>query len=158
MVVKIIDTIYGGYGIAKYENGKIIFIPHSVENDILDITIIKENKKFSYASINKIIEKSNYRIDPKCKYAGICGGCVFNHINYNKQIDIKKNIIINSIRNINYKNDDIKIIFNSNNKGYRFKTNDFVEVDECYVMKNSLLQKIKSFVIENNLTESIYDI
>lgn len=39
MEIKIIDTAYGGYGIAKDENGKVIFVPHSVEGDVLDITI-----------------------------------------------------------------------------------------------------------------------
>ena len=71
MEVKIIDTAYGGYGIAKDENGKIIFVPHSVEGDLLDIYFTKESKKFSYGIIKKIIEPSEYRIKPKCKYAGI---------------------------------------------------------------------------------------
>ncbi len=77
-----IDTAYGGYGITKDENGKVVFIPHTVEDDVLYITITKESKKFSYASVNEIIEASPYRIKPLCKYTGICGGCLFNHIDY----------------------------------------------------------------------------
>ena len=172
MEVKIIDTAYGGYGVSKGENGKMIFIPHSVEGDILDITITKESKKFSYGIINKIIESSQYRIEPKCIYSGICGGCLFSHIDYNKQLDIKKNIVLNAIRNIDLKK-DIKIIFNENfnyrlrvnmiaNNGkvgfYRFKSNDFVNVEECCILKESLFEKIKYFVSENNITGSIYAI
>ncbi|KLI14949.1 TRAM domain-containing protein [Brachyspira hyodysenteriae] len=172
MEVKIIDTAYGGYGIAKDENGKVIFIPHSVEGDILDITITKESKKFSYASINKIIESSQFRINPKCKYAGICGGCLFNHIEYNKQLDTKKNVVLNAIRNIDF-NNDIKMIYGENinyrlrvnmiaDNGkigfYRFKSNDFVNIDECIILKESLFEKIKNFASENNITGSIYAI
>ncbi len=172
MKVKIIDTAYGGYGVSKDENGKIIFAAHSVEGDILDITITKESKKFSYASINKIIEASKYRIEPKCIYSGICGGCLFSHIDYNKQLDIKKNIVLNAIRNIDFKK-DIKIIFNENfnyrlrvnmiaHNGkigfYKFKSNDFVNVEECVILKESLFEKIKYFVSENNITGSIYAI
>lgn len=172
MKVKIIDTAYGGYGIAKDENGKVIFIPHSVEGDILDITITKESKKFSYASINKIIESSQFRINPKCKYAGICGGCLFNHIEYNKQLDIKKNVVLNAIRNIDF-NNDIKMIYGENinyrlrvnmiaDNGrigfYRFKSNDFVNIDECVILKESLFDKIKNFASENNITGNIYSI
>ncbi|MEI0509750.1 class I SAM-dependent RNA methyltransferase [Brachyspira intermedia] len=170
MKVKIIDTAYGGYGIAKDENGKVIFVAHSVEGDILDITITKESKKFSYASINKIIESSKFRIKPKCKYAGICGGCLFNHIEYNKQLDIKKNVVLNAIRNIDF-NKDIKIICGNNvhyrlrvnmiadNGGigfYRFKSNEFVNIDECIILKGSLFEKIKNFASKNNITGSIY--
>ncbi|MCZ9918593.1 class I SAM-dependent RNA methyltransferase [Brachyspira hyodysenteriae] len=172
MEVKIIDTAYGGYGIAKDENGKVIFIPHSVEGDILDITITKESKKFSYASINKIIESSQFRINPKCKYAGICGGCLFNHIEYNKQLDTKKNVVLNAIRNIDF-NNDIKMIYGENinyrlrvnmiaDNGrigfYRFKSNDFVNIDECVILKESLFDKIKNFASENNITGNIYSI
>lgn len=172
MEVKIIDTAYGGYGIAKNENGKVIFVPHSVEGDILDITITKESKKFSYGIINKIIEPSQYRIKPKCKYAGICGGCLFNHIDYNKQLDIKKNIVLNALRNIDF-NKDIKIISSKNNNYrlrvnmvadngkigfYRFKSNEFVNVDECCILKESLFKRIKNFTLENNITGSIYTI
>ena len=121
MKVKIIDTAYGGYGSAKDDKGKVIFIPHSVEGDVLDITIAKESKKFSYASVNEIIEASPHRIKPLCKYAGVCGGCLFNHIDYNKQIDIKKNIVSNAVRNIDYKK-DIKII-RSKNSNYRLRVN-----------------------------------
>ncbi|EKV56635.1 class I SAM-dependent RNA methyltransferase [Brachyspira hampsonii] len=172
MEVKIIDTAYGGYGIAKDENGKVIFVVHSVEGDILDITITKESKKFSYASINRIIESSKYRIKPKCKYAGICGGCLFNHIEYNKQLDIKKNIVLNALRNINF-NKEIKIICSKNfnyrlrvnmiaHNGkigfYRFKSNDFVNIDECIILKESLFERIKNFASENNITGNIYAI
>ena len=170
MKVKIIDTAYGGYGIAKDENGKVIFVAHSVEGDILDITITKESKKFSYASINKIIESSKFRIKPKCKYAGICGGCLFNHIEYNKQLDIKKNVVLNAIRNIDF-HKDIKIICRNNvhyrlrvnmiaDNGrigfYRFKSNEFVNIDECIILKGSLFEKIKNFASKNNITGSIY--
>ena len=172
MKVEIIDTVYGGYGIAKSNDGKVIFTPHSVDGDVLDINITKENKKFSYASIEKIIEPSKYRIKPRCKYAGICGGCLFNHIDYNKQLSIKKNIVLNAIRNIEYKK-DIKIIYDKNynyrlrvnmiaSNGsigfYRFKTNDFIAIDECVILKESLFKKIKDFSKENNITGSIYAI
>lgn len=172
MKVKIIDTAYGGYGIAKDDKGKVIFIPHSVEGDVLDITIAKESKKFSYASVNEIIEASPHRIKPLCKYAGVCGGCLFNHIDYNKQIDIKKNIVSNAVRNIDYKK-DIKIIrsknsnyrlrvnmiaVNGNIGFYKFKSNDFVNIDECIVLKESLFKRIKNFVYNNNITGNIYAI
>ena len=176
MEVKIIDTAYGGYGIAKDKNGKIIFTAHSVEGDLLDIYFTKESKKFSYGIIKKIIEPSEYRIKPKCKYAGICGGCVFCHIDYNKQLDIKKKIVLNAIRNLDYIK-DIKIIYNKNinyNEGYRlrvnmiafngnvgfyrFKSNDFIDIDECIILKKSLFKRIKDFAKENNITGSIYSI
>ena len=170
MKVEIIDTAYGGYGIAK--DGKIIFVAHSVEGDVVDILIKKENKNFCYANINNIIEPSKYRIKPKCKYAGICGGCVFNHIEYNKQLEIKKSIVLNSIRNIEY-NNKINIIKSPNEHYrlrvnmiakdgsigfYKFNTNAFVAINECIILKEGLFNKIKNFANCNNITGNIYAI
>ena len=170
MKVEIIDTAYGGYGIAK--EGKIIFVAHSVEGDVVDVLIKKENKNFCYANINTIITPSRHRIKAKCKYAGICGGCVFNHIEYNKQLEIKKNIVLNSIRNIEY-NNEINIIESPNEHYrlrvnmiaqngsigfYKFNTNEFVNIDECIILKEKLFNKIKNFANHNNITGNIYAI
>ena len=170
MKVKIIDTAYGGYGIAK--EGKIVFVAHSVEGDIVDILVKKENKNFCYANINTIITPSRHRIKAKCKYAGICGGCVFNHIEYNKQLEIKKNIVLNAIRNIEY-NNNINIIESPNEHYrlrvnmiaqngsigfYKFNTNEFVNIDECIILKEKLFNKIKNFANHNNITGNIYAI
>ena len=170
MKVEIIDTAYGGYGVAK--EGKIIFVAHSVEGDVVDISIKKENKNFCYANINSIIQPSKHRIKSKCKYAGICGGCVFNHIEYNKQLEIKKNIVLNSIRNIEYKNKiniikspnehyrlRVNMIAQNGNIGfYKFNTNEFVNIDECIILKEKLFCKIKNFVNHSNITGNIYAI
>lgn len=170
MKVEIIDTAYGGYGIAK--EGKIIFVAHSVEGDVVDISINKENKNFCYANINSIIHPSKHRIKAKCKYAGICGGCVFNHIEYNKQLEIKKSIVLNSIRNIEYKNKiniikspnehyrlRVNMIAQNGNIGfYKFNTNEFVAIDECIILKEKLFDKIKNFSLRNNITGNIYAI
>ncbi|MEI0596464.1 class I SAM-dependent RNA methyltransferase [Brachyspira pilosicoli] len=170
MKVEIIDTAYGGYGVAK--EGKIIFVAHSVEGDVVDISIKKENKNFCYANINSIIQPSKHRIKSKCKYAGICGGCVFNHIEYNKQLEIKKSIVLNSIRNIEYKNKiniikspnehyrlRVNMIAQNGNIGfYKFNTNEFVNIDECIILKEKLFCKIKNFVNHSNITGNIYAI
>lgn len=170
MKVEIIDTAYGGYGVAK--EGKIIFVAHSVEGDVVDISINKENKNFCYANINSIIQPSKHRIKAKCKYAGICGGCVFNHIEYNKQLEIKKSIVLNSIRNIEYKNKiniikspnehyrlRVNMIAQNGNIGfYKFNTNEFVNIDECIILKEKLFFKIKNFVNHSNITGNIYAI
>ena len=170
MKVKIIDTAYGGYGIAK--EGKIVFVAHSVEGDVVDILVKKENKNFCYANINSIIEPSKHRIKSKCKYAGICGGCVFNHIEYNKQLEIKKNIVLNAIRNIEYNNNinivespnehyrlRVNMIAQNGNIGfYKFNTNEFVNIDECIILKDKLFDKIKNFSKHNNITGNIYAI
>lgn len=171
MHIKITDTAYGGFGVGKDKVGKVIFVPYSVEGDTLDVSITKESKSFAYAKINDIIEASRYRIAPKCHYSNKCGGCLFAHIDYKKQIKIKENILKNSIRKCY--TEDVEIVeskteryrlrasliaLNGEVGFYGFKSRNFINIEDCIVMKLELFNKIKSFASTNNITGEIYAI
>ena len=62
-----------GRGIA-YINNKITFIRNALPEEIVDVIIIKENKKYNEAKVVNYIKKSKKRIDVKCPYYNNCGG------------------------------------------------------------------------------------
>ena len=162
--IKIIDTAYGGYGVAKDSTGKVIFIPHTVEGDTVSCEITETKKSLQYATLVDVVTPSELRSNnTSCNKYGICGGCTFAHIEYNAQLDIKKKFIKNAFRN--YKSAVDFDITKSPQAGYRlrtyakiqggkiglykFKSNDFIEVDECPILKKSLFDKIKLFAKKN---------
>ncbi len=162
--IKIIDTAYGGYGVAKDSNGKVIFIPHTVEGDIVNCKITETKKSLAYASLVDIVTPSELRSNNNnCNKYGICGGCTFSHIEYEAQLDIKKKFIKNSLRNYksavdfditpspqaNYRLRTYAKVQNGTVGLYKFKSNDFIEVDECPILKKSLFDKIKLFAKKN---------
>ena len=96
-IVKIIDNGIKGEGISKVD-GKVIFIPNAIKDEIVKIKILKVNKDICFGKIIEIIETSQYRKEPDCIYYSKCGGCNFRHIDYSKSLNIKKEAVQITIR------------------------------------------------------------
>ena len=77
-----------GQGLAKIQN-KVCFIKGGIPNEIIDIDVIKDNKNYSVGIIKEIINKSNFRVNPICKYYNECGGCDFLHMKEDLEINFK---------------------------------------------------------------------
>src|ERR1700726_2989835 len=86
--LKIEDIAFGGKGVAR-ENGKAVFIPFTIEGELVSAKITREKKQFAEAEIVDLHEKSPHRVESPCPYFGRCGGCTYQHINYAHQIEIK---------------------------------------------------------------------
>lgn len=80
---KCIDFTHDGQGVVKI-NGKTTFIPSLLIDEEAEIEILYKKKDFDVGKIHKLITKSKYRIDPKCKCATSCGGCSFQNLDYKK--------------------------------------------------------------------------
>ncbi len=93
------DIAYGGKGIAKVD-GFTIFIDKGVPNDRVLVRVNKKKKNYAEGRIIDIIEPSPFRIDPKCVYSGYCGGCKWQFLEYNRQLEYKTNHVVGSIEHI----------------------------------------------------------
>lgn len=82
------DIAFGGKGVAR-ENGKVTFVPYTIESEIVSAEIVREKKQFAEAELVAVKEKSSQRVEPRCPYFGKCGGCAYQHINYEHQLEIK---------------------------------------------------------------------
>ena len=171
--LEITDTAYGGAGVGRSQDGRVIFVHNTVEGDIVNAEIYEDKKSFAKANLLNIIKPSVYRIKPECENAIHCGGCPFAHIDYEAQLNIKKRIILNQLRKYKHEIPNINI-FKSSNKGYRLRatarskegrigfyaqgTNKLIYADNCPAIKESLFEKMKNFACDNNLTGEIYAI
>lgn len=90
--VNIESVAFKGYGVARID-GKVVFIPYTVTGDHARIEIIEEKKNYSIGRLKEIEVPSPWRVNPPCPYFGICGGCQWQHIDYPKQVEFKKNIL-----------------------------------------------------------------
>ncbi len=119
VVVESVDLC--GNGIAKID-GKTIFIPQTLPEEIVDIEIIKDKVNFSKAKLLQIIKKSQYRIEPHCKHFDKCGGCSLQHIDFNKQIEYKEKSLIDNFKHIgNVSPEEIFQPITGDFLGYRFR-------------------------------------
>jgi 23S rRNA (uracil1939-C5)-methyltransferase len=85
-----IDRIaFGGSGVGTYR-GLVIFVPFSAPGDRLLIEITKKKKNHALGAILEKIKESPHRREAPCEYFGSCGGCDFQHIKYEAQLQYKK--------------------------------------------------------------------
>jgi 23S rRNA (uracil1939-C5)-methyltransferase len=86
--LKIEDIAFGGKGVGL-EQGKAVFVPYTIEGEVVSAEILREKKQFAEAELAEVKERSEHRVTPECPYFGRCGGCAYQHIEYEHQLAIK---------------------------------------------------------------------
>ncbi|GBD97926.1 MAG TPA: class I SAM-dependent RNA methyltransferase [Nitrospirae bacterium] len=100
LILKAARPAFGGLFIGRHE-GKVVMIKGALlPDETVEVTIDDEKKDYITASVRKIIEPSPHRIEPACKHFGSCGGCHFQHIPYNLQIQIKEEILMDCLKRL----------------------------------------------------------
>jgi 23S rRNA (uracil1939-C5)-methyltransferase len=90
---------FGGKGIAKI-NGLNVFVEKAVPMDKVVARIVKKKKQYAEARVDTLIEPSPFRVTPKCMYSGFCGGCKWQFLQYDKQLEYKQQHVVDSIERI----------------------------------------------------------
>lgn len=88
-----------GEGIIKDE-GVVIFVPFALLGEKVKYRVLKVAKKVVFAKLIEVLEPSPDRVNPDCPVFGKCGGCQLQHLNYKRQLEIKKQTIQNAFSKI----------------------------------------------------------
>ena len=86
--LEIEDIAFGGKGVAR-DQGKAVFVPYTIEGELVSAEIVREKKQFADANLVEVKQSSSDRVEPQCPYFGRCGGCAYQHISYEHQLAIK---------------------------------------------------------------------
>jgi 23S rRNA (uracil1939-C5)-methyltransferase len=97
--LQITDVAFGGKGVARTD-GKAVFVPYVIDGESVSATITREHKKFLEAELETILTASPHRVEPRCPYFGRCGGCVYQHIEYEHQLALKWRQVKETLRRI----------------------------------------------------------
>lgn len=168
-IVDIIDNGYEGEGIAKIDNFTI-FIPGAIKGEKIKILIVKVTTSYAFGKILEIIEASKDRVeDVDCITYKRCGGCNLRHMNYQKTLELKRDIVQNLV-NKNLKIDlqvkdtiGMENPFNYRNKAqypvglnkeekpiigvFANRTHEVIETNGCMI-QNKQSEKIAKYICE----------
>lgn len=174
LVLDIEKLVYGGEGLAKKDNFTI-FVPETVPQDKVRVEIISVKPSYARALVKEFIEKSPFRVEPKCSITETCGGCQWQEIDYKKQLEFKEKNVIESLNKIgkisleDLNETLIPIKASDNEYYYRNKaqfpfgeadgdikagfystqTHNIIETDKCYIQNdkiNQVFRKVKALV------------
>jgi tRNA/tmRNA/rRNA uracil-C5-methylase (TrmA/RlmC/RlmD family) len=93
--IEIADMAFGGDGVGKVD-GFVVFVPFVIVGELVLVEITERKSDFARARLLQVITPSPDRVDPKCQYFGECGGCQYQHIDYEAQGRIK----LEQVRNL----------------------------------------------------------
>ena len=97
--LEIIDLAFGGRGLAK-PDGFPVFIDRCIPGDVVFAKITKKKKSWAEGKLIKIIKESPLRKQGKCQYCNFCGGCKWQQIDYDIQLEYKKRHVLESVQHI----------------------------------------------------------
>jgi tRNA/tmRNA/rRNA uracil-C5-methylase (TrmA/RlmC/RlmD family) len=102
MIHKVTVTGYSsdGAGVARLPGGRVVFVKGAARDDVCEITLTEEEKRFARGKIVRLITPSPYRIPPDCSVYGGCGGCQFRHITYEEELDAKLKRVNDALQRI----------------------------------------------------------
>lgn len=169
----------GAFAIAKDEEA-VVFIENACPGDSLEAEVYDKRKDFSYASMTNLIEASELRMEnPPCKIHKICGSCQWQHIDYQAQLEFKKQNLVDQfcINHVDYDKEIPDLIgmqepWNYRNKiiypvktvpstgrlqaGYfKRNTNELINIKYCpiqYSIFDEILEAVKEYATKHEIT------
>ena len=90
--VEIEKLTYGGEGLGRV-GGMVVFVPFTVPGDLVEARPIERKKNYIRAVVTRILQPGPGRRDPPCPHFGRCGGCQWQHIEYELQVETKRRIL-----------------------------------------------------------------
>ncbi|MGH7774210.1 MAG: class I SAM-dependent RNA methyltransferase, partial [Candidatus Binatia bacterium] len=95
-----IDSLaYGPYGVGRNE-GQVIMVPITAPGDEVEVQTVEERGNHLLAKLLRLIHPSPLRQSPPCPYFGKCGGCPWQHIQYQAQLAAKEKSVGDALRRI----------------------------------------------------------
>lgn len=81
-------------------NDMVVFVPYVVPGDIVDLQVIRKKHSFMEAKVLKFHKKSADRVEPMCSHFGVCGGCKWQCLSYERQLDYKQKQVVDTLTRI----------------------------------------------------------
>ncbi len=88
-----------GNGVGHYQ-GQAVFVPATAPEDMLQVRIVKDCKRYAFGIVDEIITPSPNRLALDCKIAGPCGGCCYRHLSYAAECAAKEQVVADAFARI----------------------------------------------------------
>src|SRR5580700_3716171 len=168
-LVQIEKPVYGGAFLARAK-GKAVFVPLTLPGEEARVRMVEEKRGYALAEAEEIVKASPARITPGCAHFGVCGGCHYQHADYDAQLGFKKTVLRDTLERggvralpeirvraaepWHYRN-RIRLGFDgAGNLGYRGRrSHAVVAISECPIAAPLLLKA--AFALATLLRESV---
>jgi 23S rRNA (uracil1939-C5)-methyltransferase len=100
LTVKLEKLVYGGDALGRLPDGRAVFVPCGLPGETVKAKVVEEKRGHVSTELVEVLEPAPERIPPKCRHYGICGGCHYQHLAYQRQLEAKTEILRDQLRRI----------------------------------------------------------
>ena len=168
--------------VGQYRNSRV-YVDGGISGEIVNVELDRVQRGYRYGKVTEVVQTSPYRVQPFCKHYGICGGCMWQHIAYEEQLRLKREILQNALQKYEIDTPEIPQVKASplqqgyrNKSEYTFAATSFdkhpfclgfhvgeqrsqvCQIDECFLQSpivQQIADTVQKLAIENNF--SFYD-
>ena len=171
MTLETLIPLYGGYSLAKGE--RVVFVRGAIPGEVVEAEVVEKKRDYSIADATEILKSSQDRVEPRCEVFGLCGGCHYQYIRYERQVRMKEEIVLDCLRRIGKIDIQLDAALYDNPWGYRrraqFKvdsrgrvgfyrplSHNVVEFSRCMLLCseiNYIMNEIKSLELPEGVKE-----
>lgn len=127
--ITIEKAVYGGYGLA-FADGKALFVEGALPGETVDARVVRDTASHSFAAVAEIQTPSPHRIAPECPCFGACGGCDYLFADYDTELAMKREIILDSLARIGkFRFETIPSIDTRSSKRFGYRSHAEVKLD-----------------------------
>jgi 23S rRNA (uracil1939-C5)-methyltransferase len=91
---------YGGEALGRLPDGRAVFVPFALPGEKVRVRLVEEKQRYARAELLEVLEASPERSSPLCAHFGVCGGCHYQHMPYQKQLEAKAEILRDQLQRI----------------------------------------------------------
>lgn len=113
-------VVFGGKGLLRHE-GLVVFVDDVLPNEEIEFEITQKKKNFSVGKLKQCITTSPDRITALCPHFGSCGGCQLQHIRYEKQLELKREWLFETLMRIGRLQIDVAITLHAASRPYGYR-------------------------------------
>ena len=98
--IKLVSAGAKGVAIGRTEEGKAVMVSGAIPGDVVNVRVKKAKSKYYEGEALEVVERSPFRVEAKCIHFGVCGGCKWQNMSYEKQLEFKQEEVYNNIKRI----------------------------------------------------------
>jgi len=98
--VRFEKMVYGGDCLGRLADGRAIFVPFMLPGELAEVEITESKERFARGCVVNLLETAPERTDPPCPYFTVCGGCHYQHLDYPRQLELKKDLVRDQLERI----------------------------------------------------------
>jgi 23S rRNA (uracil1939-C5)-methyltransferase len=100
--VRILRLAAGGDGVGRLEDGRTVFVPRTAPGDLVELSRLRQHRRFARARAARVLEPSPEREPPRCPHyvEDDCGGCQLQHLNATAQREARRSFVGDALRRI----------------------------------------------------------